>query len=101
MWSIDRKSTRLNSSHTIISYAVFCLKKKNLRAKPPDSPSSCWRPKEGQLTGFYADEWEPLSSHCALKPAPQDLRSPSALAGNHDRGVGVGNALDQVAHLVE
>src|SRR5260221_9931699 len=26
--SIDRKSTRLNSSHTVISYAVFCLKKK-------------------------------------------------------------------------
>src|SRR5438552_14998436 len=26
---IDRKSTRLNSSHQIISYAVFCLKKKN------------------------------------------------------------------------
>src|SRR5260221_3518119 len=25
----DRKSTRLNSSHTVISYAVFCLKKKN------------------------------------------------------------------------
>src|SRR5689334_24139355 len=28
----DRKSTRLNSSHSSISYAVFCLKKK----KPPD-----------------------------------------------------------------
>src|SRR5207244_13613453 len=27
----DRKSTRLNSSHQIISYAVFCLKKKNNR----------------------------------------------------------------------
>src|SRR5207244_11806874 len=27
--AIDRKSTRLNSSHQIISYAVFCLKKKN------------------------------------------------------------------------
>src|SRR5258708_25780408 len=27
--SKDRKSTRLNSSHQIISYAVFCLKKKN------------------------------------------------------------------------
>src|SRR5258708_26055872 len=27
---LDRKSTRLNSSHQIISYAVFCLKKKNL-----------------------------------------------------------------------
>src|SRR5438034_3405586 len=27
----DRKSTRLNSSHTVISYAVFCLKKKKKR----------------------------------------------------------------------
>src|SRR3989442_3236915 len=27
--SVDRKSTRLNSSHVRISYAVFCLKKKN------------------------------------------------------------------------
>src|SRR5438034_5014132 len=30
----DRKSTRLNSSHTVISYAVFCLKKKK-RARVP------------------------------------------------------------------
>src|SRR5690625_6760880 len=29
--SIDRKSTRLNSSHVAISYAVFCLKKKKTR----------------------------------------------------------------------
>src|SRR5256885_11956754 len=30
-WNVmeDRKSTRLNSSHLVISYAVFCLKKKN------------------------------------------------------------------------
>src|SRR5256885_10794216 len=28
---IDRKSTRLNSSHLVISYAVFCLKKKKKR----------------------------------------------------------------------
>src|SRR5688500_19413230 len=27
----DRKSTRLNSSHLVISYAVFCLKKKNAK----------------------------------------------------------------------
>src|SRR5256885_4101349 len=27
-WTKDRKSTRLNSSHLVISYAVFCLKKK-------------------------------------------------------------------------
>src|SRR5437764_11888809 len=33
----DRKSTRLNSSHRCISYAVFCLKKKNISAltSPP------------------------------------------------------------------
>src|SRR5439155_21297681 len=30
--SPDRKSTRLNSSHVAISYAVFCLKKKNIQA---------------------------------------------------------------------
>src|SRR5438132_5191163 len=28
----DRKSTRLNSSHTVISYAVFCLKKKKMNS---------------------------------------------------------------------
>src|SRR5438552_8078386 len=38
----DRKSTRLNSSHQIISYAVFCLKKK----KPP------WRRLESRLRRF-------------------------------------------------
>src|SRR5205085_7603545 len=30
---IDRKSTRLNSSHSQISYAVFCLKKKKIKQK--------------------------------------------------------------------
>src|SRR5688500_19072430 len=29
----DRKSTRLNSSHLVISYAVFCLKKKKQRSR--------------------------------------------------------------------
>src|SRR2546430_12448067 len=33
---LDRKSTRLNSSHSQISYAVFCLKKKHHRAPPGD-----------------------------------------------------------------
>src|SRR5438034_6393900 len=33
---LDRKSTRLNSSHTVISYAVFCLKKKKWRS------DMCW-----------------------------------------------------------
>src|SRR2546430_12816904 len=33
--SQDRKSTRLNSSHSQISYAVFCLKKKKTRLRQP------------------------------------------------------------------
>src|SRR5258708_10763332 len=48
----DRKSTRLNSSHQIISYAVFCLKKKS---KPSSEPST--------------------SQHTDLSPA-QSRRSP-------------------------
>src|SRR5256886_1753733 len=41
MSSRDRKSTRLNSSHSQISYAVFCLKKnKEILATSPPSPSS-------------------------------------------------------------
>src|SRR2546427_7951148 len=35
----DRKSTRLNSSHSQISYAVFCLKKKNSSCKSPEQDS--------------------------------------------------------------
>src|SRR5260221_8218941 len=37
----DRKSTRLNSSHTVISYAVFCLKKKKKKTKT--SRGALWR----------------------------------------------------------
>src|SRR2546430_4020356 len=36
--TLDRKSTRLNSSHSQISYAVFCLKKKKSRAVTHRSP---------------------------------------------------------------
>src|SRR3712207_7788371 len=34
-WDLDRKSTRLNSSHANISYAVFCLKKNHSRNPAP------------------------------------------------------------------
>src|SRR5688572_24631705 len=37
--SRDRKSTRLNSSHSQISYAVFCLKKQNQRTQPRSTPA--------------------------------------------------------------
>src|SRR2546426_2224076 len=33
----DRKSTRLNSSHLVISYAVFCLKKKKMKSSSSDA----------------------------------------------------------------
>src|SRR5699024_12790379 len=36
---VDRKSTRLNSSHVSISYAVFCLKKKKARRRAPPRDS--------------------------------------------------------------
>src|SRR2546427_842675 len=42
----DRKSTRLNSSHSQISYAVFCLKKKKTH---DDEPSRDWHPLPREL----------------------------------------------------
>src|ERR1039457_2263612 len=51
---LDRKSTRLNSSHLVISYAVFCLKKKNLdpegRAPPASAALALRDPRGGART---------------------------------------------------
>src|SRR5690349_22469747 len=41
--SPDRKSTRLNSSHVEISYAVFCLKKKKKKTTQPLMSTPVWR----------------------------------------------------------
>src|ERR1039457_3590699 len=41
LWPSDRKSTRLNSSHLVISYAVFCLKK-NSPVSAEEKSSSIW-----------------------------------------------------------
>src|SRR5438034_3411500 len=38
-YPLDRKSTRLNSSHTVISYAVFCLKKKKTKSSRTPPPA--------------------------------------------------------------
>src|SRR2546430_12759470 len=45
VFSLDRKSTRLNSSHSQISYAVFCLKKKKKKASGTTN-----RRENGRLT---------------------------------------------------
>src|SRR5438876_6499638 len=57
----DRKSTRLNSSHPSISYAVFCLKKKKIT--PSSRLSSCNTPR--RLMHPLAD------SLCAARHAPR------------------------------
>src|SRR5256885_12062176 len=54
----DRKSTRLNSSHLVISYAVFCLKKKNNEVHPPFSEA---RHRDHGLT-------YPLTPHTTAAP---------------------------------
>src|SRR2546422_5235380 len=43
----DRKSTRLNSSHGYISYAVFCLKKKNSPVRPTKRTEQHYASKSG------------------------------------------------------
>src|SRR5437773_4408652 len=48
---LDRKSTRLNSSHITISYAVFCLKKKKKRRSPRDPPRAAGRRSPDRADG--------------------------------------------------
>src|ERR1022692_268876 len=61
---IDRKSTRLNSSHLVISYAVFCLKKKkeavirhvferDQRAARDQGRGPANGPEQGGIMGFH------------------------------------------------
>src|SRR2546422_6186690 len=54
--SEDRKSTRLNSSHGYISYAVFCLKKKNPFLLLPGHRR---RPPQTILSGLLVAAWHP------------------------------------------
>src|SRR5205807_3479236 len=49
---IDRKSTRLNSSHLVISYAVFCLKKKKTNERPFPCRAAISGPAEASLGGL-------------------------------------------------
>src|SRR5256885_13017904 len=51
----DRKSTRLNSSHLVISYAVFCLKKKT-HCSPVPATSSTTSPRS-PLAAQYTWAW--------------------------------------------
>src|SRR2546421_837014 len=50
-YSVDRKSTRLNSSHDQISYAVFCLKKKKKRVTVTSTDISSLREYRSKFRG--------------------------------------------------
>src|SRR5258708_23907070 len=60
----DRKSTRLNSSHQIISYAVFCLKKKNTAHHVISHADFCLKKKHDIKTihDQHASRKEPVGS---------------------------------------
>src|ERR1022692_819278 len=64
----DRKSTRLNSSHLVISYAVFCLKKNKIMGSPLLSPSGAAKAGLVSLTKSLAVDLGPtgvrLNSVC-------------------------------------
>src|SRR6266481_5445082 len=95
--SQDRKSTRLNSSHSSISYAVFCLKKKKNEAfTQAGAPGiSLWRIVEGMrlervplpdFVFFYNDtattEIYTLSLHDALPISTTSARKPASRAAS-------------------
>src|SRR3954463_6751776 len=63
----DRKSTRLNSSHTIISYAVFCLKKQTRSHR-----SRCDRASDTKISMYARPHASPapLSPLTCCRPAP-------------------------------
>src|SRR5256885_5642306 len=52
----DRKSTRLNSSHLVISYAVFCLKKKRIESYTWSSRRCVVRDTAGRVLCLYISE---------------------------------------------
>src|SRR5690242_15506102 len=69
----DRKSTRLNSSHMSISYAVFCLKKKNASPSPTAWPSMCRGPRTAPTGSAFL--WP-----CRRSPPPRTTEHDVALA---------------------
>src|SRR3989475_7842625 len=76
----DRKSTRLNSSHDQISYAVFCLKKKNNRVRERDPRQDRGSRSNGVDRRVRARQNPPAVPHPgrALSTAPATPRSASA-----------------------
>src|SRR5947207_11582527 len=66
----DRKSTRLNSSHTVISYAVFCLKKKIKSYTPRDHDT----PGDFSIMSVRVTRSTPARVSLYLRPVEFELR---------------------------
>src|SRR5256885_10780591 len=80
----DRKSTRLNSSHLVISYAVFCLKKKksaNIAKRPKLYPASATSKAVIRRPTHPRDCSNSLRSKTRLSP---DERDPMSYADSAD-----------------
>src|SRR3989475_2025015 len=71
----DRKSTRLNSSHDQISYAVFCLKKKKTRDHSP-RPSRHTR-QTGESGPDMPQPPRPLGPHATRSPPRSRALTPT------------------------
>src|ERR1039457_1130027 len=75
---IDRKSTRLNSSHLVISYAVFCLKKNSVRVR--DAGHAAGDEQRGHENGPLADRLGYLLFFLPRGRAPRDPPVPPSNA---------------------
>src|SRR5256885_6459495 len=76
---IDRKSTRLNSSHLVISYAVFCLKKK--KNKKIHIHNDMRKFKSTPTASYYTDKLSTLThaQYIRLSSLPYECMHPSYL----------------------
>src|SRR5256885_4427723 len=78
---VDRKSTRLNSSHLVISYAVFCLKKKKARANSlSGSAVPCSAPRQGLLLFVQTPATARPTTLCV---SPHPIHSATARSNAH------------------
>src|ERR1022692_4007028 len=82
----DRKSTRLNSSHLVISYAVFCLKKK--KKERTLRPSTLYRNLSGSLSSLAGEHV--AGPICTLPLTMFDLLCYLRLMPGHDSKPAVG-----------
>src|SRR2546430_5280709 len=78
---LDRKSTRLNSSHSQISYAVFCLKKKKTITLPTPCSPRASRVRARSCTGLRPTTSTATSPRAPSRPATS-LRARASLRGS-------------------